>query len=151
MNHHELHVLLLVYVDDELSPTEKSVVAAHLMECAECRRRVDELGTLKRNVQAAGDIDLPYSFASSLVRAIHHDDEVNVSWLGIEHFAGKFVIGLALLVILFVGLMSSRQNEEPFPVERYVSGLNADSSASQILAKRGALTRDDVMFAVLTK
>jgi anti-sigma factor RsiW len=151
MNHNEFHMLLSGYVDDELSVPEKALIIGHLKECADCRDRVSELVVLKRSVHAAADIELPYSFASSLARMIHHDEEVNVSWTGIEHFAGKFVMGLALLVLLFAGLMSARQNEDPFPVERYISGLNADSSASQILTKRGALTRDDIMFAVLTK
>ena len=151
MNHPEVYTFLSAFVDHELSASEETLVNAHIGTCAECRRRINELVTLKRNVHAAGNIELPYAFANSLTRSIHHNAEVDGSWVGIEHYAQKFVIGLAMLVLLLIGLTTIKQNEEPFPVERYVSGLTSDSAASQILTKHGSVTREDVLIAVLTK
>lgn len=146
-----MRLLLSAFIDDELTDAERSVVVEHLNECADCRQQVAQFGTLKKNVHAAGNMELPYAFASSVARSIHHDQEVAVSWLGIEHYALKYVFGLAFLVLLLVGITSYRQNNADVPLERYVSGISSDSAVSQILTKQGTITRDDVMFAVLTK
>lgn len=151
MKHQEIHFLLSSYVDEELTDAERSVVIEHLKGCAECRRRVNELTTIKRNVHATGDIDLPFAFAGAVARSIHHDEEVTTSWLGIEHYALRLVFGLALLVMILLGVTSYKQSRDLLPMERYVSGVSSDSAVSLILTKQGAITRDDVMFAVLTK
>lgn len=151
MNHQEMYLLLSPFIDNELTETERSVVVEHLKQCEDCRLRVGQLRTLKRNVHSAGNVELPLAFASMVTNSIHHDEEVAVSWIGIEHFAERFAIGLALLVLLFLGIANFRQNQEPLPVERYAGGLSSDSAAAHILTKQGAITRDDVMFAVLTK
>ena len=151
MTHQEIYVLLSSYVDEELTGAEQSVVVEHLKECADCRKRLNQLATLKHSVRAAGNVDLPYAFASSVARSILHDEEVTVSWIGIEHYAQRFVFGLIVLVLILVGVTSYKQSVDPLPMERYVSGVGSDSSVSQILTKRGTITRDDVMFAVFTK
>jgi hypothetical protein len=151
MNHHEIHLLLSAFIDEELTNADKSVIIGHLKECHDCRQRVNQLKVLKHSVHSAGNIDLPYAFASTIARSIHHDEEIAVSWIDIEHYAQRFAIGLGLLVLLLVGITSYRQNADPLPVERYVSGLSSDSAVSQILTKQGSITREDVMFAVLTK
>ncbi len=151
MNHQEIRALLSAFVDRELDTAEQTLVAEHLASCSECRLWMDQIVTLKRNVHAAGNYELSYAFASSLARSIHHNEDVEVSWTGIEHYVEKFVLGLAMLVLLLVGLTMFRQNEDVFPMERYVSGLSTDSAASQILTKHGSVTRDDVLIAVLTK
>jgi predicted anti-sigma-YlaC factor YlaD len=151
MTHQEMRLALSAFVDDELPETDRSIVVEHLNGCADCRQWIDRLVTLKRNVHASGDIDFPYAFASTLVRSIHHREEVEGSWLGIEHYALKYALGLALVVLVLVGITSYRQTKDPLPVERYVSGISSDSVDSHILTKQGAITRDDVMFAAFTK
>ena len=151
MNHKHMYELLSAYIDRELEPANERCVREHLKTCPECRARMNQMLTLKHSVHAAGNYDLPFAFASELVRSIHHEEQRDVSWLGIEHYAGKFVLGLTMLVLLLIGVTTFRQNEEPLPMERYISGLTSDSAASQILTKRGAVTRDDVLIAVLTK
>jgi anti-sigma factor RsiW len=151
MNHQEIRLLLSAFIDDEVTDAERSSVDEHLTQCAECRQQVAQFVTLKTNVRSAGNIELPYAFASRLARSIHHDEEISVSWLGIEHYALRFVFGLAFLVLLLVGITSYNQSDDAVPLERYVSGISSDSAVSQILTKQGTITRDDVMFAVLTK
>ena len=151
MNHDEIRVLLSAYVDKELSGAEKKVVDEHLRGCPDCRQRVSQLVVLKRSVHALGDLDLPYAFASNLAHAIDHDEEVTVSWIGIEHFAQRIAVGLTLFVLLLIGITTYSQHDDPGTVERYVVGLSTDSAGSQIFTKQGALTKDDVMLAVFTK
>jgi predicted anti-sigma-YlaC factor YlaD len=151
MNHEDFHVLLSAFIDHELEASEEAIVAEHLKSCSDCRMRMNQLTTLKRNIHAAGNYELPYSFASSLARSIHHGEELEVSWYGIEHYVRNFVLGLAMLVLLLIGLTTFRQSEEPLTMERYLSGLTSDSAATQILTKHGSVTRDDVAIAALTR
>jgi anti-sigma factor RsiW len=151
MNHEEMQFFLSAFIDDELTSDDRSVVDNHLRDCDDCRRRVDQLITMKNIVRLTGNFELPYAFASTLARSIYRDEEVAVSWLGIEHYAMKYVFGLAMLVLLLLGITSYRQTEDPLPVERYVSGISTDSAVSQLLTKPGTITRDDVMLAALTK
>ena len=151
MKHEEMYSLLSAFVDNELEGSEEQLVAEHLKTCSACRLRVDQMVTLKRNIQAAGNYELPYAFAATVARRVHHGEELEVSWDGIEHFVQKFVVGLAALVLLLIGLTTFRQNEEPVPMERYLSGLASDTAAAQILTKHGSVTRDDVVLAALTR
>jgi len=151
MNHQELFELLSAFVDNELTEAERSTVKQHIDSCPDCRRRLGQLETLKHSVHEAGNMELPYAFASTLTRSIQHNDDVAISWLGIEHYALRFVFGLAFLVLVLLGITSYRQADDPLTVERYVSGISSDSAVAQILTKKGTLTKDDVMFAVLTK
>jgi predicted anti-sigma-YlaC factor YlaD len=151
MKHQEIKILLSALVDNEITEHEKIVVSEHLKDCTECQGWMKKAVTLKRNVRSAGNLDLPYAFAGSVSRAIHHKEEVASSWLGIEHYTERFVFGLALLVLLLVGLTNYKQNEEVYPVEHYITGLTTDTAASQILTKRSTVTKDDVLIAVLMK
>lgn len=151
MNHEDIHQLLSAFIDNELTDSEKELITEHLQGCPDCRRRVAQLTTLKRAIHAAGDVELPYSFANMLAHSIHHKDEVTTSWLGIEHFAQRFVFGLAVLVLVLIGLTNYEQREEPLAAEHYSIALMNDSSASQILTKRGTITKEDVLMAVLVK
>ncbi len=151
MNHEDLRTLLSAFIDHELDASEEAIVADHLTTCPECRVRVNQLATLGRNIRAAGNYELPFSFASSVARSIHHGEEVDVSWDGIEHYVRKFVLGLAAFVLLLIGLSTIRQSDEPITMERYLSGLTSDTAAAQILTKHGSVTRDDVVVAALTR
>ena len=151
MNHDEIRVLLSVYVDAEMTKAEKSVVEDHIHGCADCRRRVKQLRALKRNIHALGNVDVPFAFASSLAHSIDHETELTVSWLGIEHYAQRIAVGLALLVLLLLGVTSYNQRNDPGTVERYVVGLSSDSAGSQMFTKQESLTKDDVMLAVFTR
>lgn len=151
MRHEEIARLLSSYLDDELTEEERAVVHEHLESCEACSRRLRQLTVLTRNVRSAGNLDLPYAFAHSVLNSIHHEEEEAVSWTGLEHYAQRFVLGLALLILVLLGVTTYKQNNDLLPVERYVSGVSSDSSVSQILLKQGALTKEDVMFAVFTK
>jgi anti-sigma factor RsiW len=151
MNHEEIRLLLSAYVDEEVNEQERTVVEQHIAGCRDCRAQLEQMRAVKMAVHAAGDVELPFAFANEVARSIHHDDEVKISWADIEHLAVRFVLGLSFLVLLLLGVTSYQQRTDVLPMERYVSGVNPDSAMSQLLTKQGAITRDDVMFAVLTR
>ena len=47
MKHEEIKTLLAAYLEDELDGKDKTLVEAHLRECAECRAEVEELNQLE--------------------------------------------------------------------------------------------------------
>jgi predicted anti-sigma-YlaC factor YlaD len=151
MSHEDIRSLLSAFIDHELEASEEAIVVEHIKSCSDCRIRMNHMVTLKRNVHAAGNYELPYLFASALTRSIHREEEVEVSWDGIEHYVQKFVLGLAMFVLLLIGLTTFRQSDEPVSVDRYLSGLSSDSAAAQILTKHGSVTRDDVVIAAFTR
>jgi anti-sigma factor RsiW len=151
MNHNDIRALLSSFIDDEVSESERLTVKAHLDSCPECKITVTQLMTIKRNVHTAGDFDLPYGFAHVLIRSIHHKQDVSMSWLGIEQSAQRLVFGLAIVVLMIVGLTSFKKSEEPSSAEHYVNGLVADTGSTEVLMKRNSISNDDVLIAVLTK
>jgi anti-sigma factor RsiW len=151
MNHSDFQTLLSSYLDNELRVADKLAVDSHLAGCAECRVRMNHLMIIKNNIRAAGDLDLPYSFANDVLRSIHHNNDVSVSWLGIEHSARKLVLGLAVLVLVMFGLTNALQTDQSLPVEHYADGIVADSGTTQVLTKHSSISNDDVLMAVLTK
>lgn len=151
MNHIDIRALLSCFIDDEVSESERLIVTAHLDSCSECRNTMNELMTIKRNVLRAGDFELPYGFAHSLLRSIQRKHDVTMSWLGIEQSALRLVFGLAVVVLMIVGLTSFRQNEESSSAEHYVNGFGADTGSTEVLMKRNSISNDDVLIAVLTK
>ena len=151
MNHDDMRALLSSFIDEEVSESDRLTVTAHLNSCPECRTIMNELMTIKHNVHTAGDIDLPYGFAHSLTRSLHHKQDVMKSWLGIEQSAQRLVFGLAVVVLIIVGLTSFIQNEEASSVEHYANEFVSDSGSTAVLMKRGSISNDDVLIAVLTK
>jgi anti-sigma factor RsiW len=63
MTCHEIERLIDPYVDDELSPDDTARVAAHVEQCAACRRRLDEREALGRLIRT-----VPYHRASERLR-----------------------------------------------------------------------------------
>lgn len=151
MNHNDMRVLLSSFIDEEVSESDRLIVTAHLASCPDCKNTMNEMMTIKRSVHTAGDYDLPYGFAHSLTRSLHHKQDVALSWLGIEQSAQRLVFGLAVVVLMIVGLTSFKQNEETSSAEHYVNGLVADTGSTEMLMKRSSISNEDVLIAVLTK
>jgi anti-sigma factor RsiW len=63
MTCHEIGRLIDPYVDDELGPDDTARVAAHVGQCAACRRRLDERDALGRLIRS-----VPYYRASERLR-----------------------------------------------------------------------------------
>jgi predicted anti-sigma-YlaC factor YlaD len=47
MNHEDIKTLLTIYIEGELEEEDKKLVQAHLKECAECRKELEELNQLE--------------------------------------------------------------------------------------------------------
>jgi hypothetical protein len=73
MNCHEVTNQLTAYLDDELSPSERKLVQAHLAICKSCQQELDHLGLvqqdLSHHLQASASIVAPSPQAWSILKA----------------------------------------------------------------------------------
>jgi anti-sigma factor RsiW len=151
MNHRTIELLLSPYLDDELTERERDEVAAHLRGCDSCRIRLEELRALRRQIQMAADIDLPDNFAYAVLRAARSEQENSLRWLGAERFARNVVIGLVVIVLCLIGLGTMMTAEPPLRVDRYLAAEATDSLTRQVLDQQIELSKDDVVYAAVTK
>ncbi len=151
MNFHPWSESISQYFDGELTPEEQSKAIAHLATCSECSRQLYELGEIRTKVRAAADVELPYGFANEIVRSLDQEDLEVVSWLGVEHYARKVVLALAVLVLSFIFLTSFNEMNQPLPLDRRITGELIDSLETHVLLKQAEISKQDVFLAVVSK
>lgn len=151
MNHKRIERLLSPYLDGELPEPHQRELSEHLRSCESCRLRLEELRSIKHQIRSAADVSLPQNFAYSVLRAARREKENTLVWLGAERFARNVVFGLSVLVICLVGLGTFLKSEPPVRVDRYLAGEATDSLTQRVLDNQGEISKDDVVFAALTK
>jgi anti-sigma factor RsiW len=151
MKHRELQLLASSYVDDQLTGKEKKAVLAHLEECSECRLFVEEAKRIRTEIRSLGRVELPYAFASRVAHAVERREERTAEWLGIEPLARNTFIVIAAIVLLVFAFTKSESPAVNVPADQMLDGLASDSIATHVLLKQSELTRNDLLYAVLTQ
>ncbi len=65
--------VLTSYLDHSLSASLERDVAAHLEECASCRRRLEGMSTLIFDLKMLNSVDVPEEISWSIKRAVHRE------------------------------------------------------------------------------
>jgi len=151
MTHKSIERLLSPYFDGELPELRQRELSEHLRSCESCRLRLEEMRTIKFQIHSAADVALPETFAFSVLRAARHERENSLVWLGAEQFARNVVVGLTLVVMILVGLGTFLQSEPPLRVDRYLAGEPTDSLTRRVMENQGEISKEDIVFAALTK
>jgi anti-sigma factor RsiW len=151
MKHRELQLLVSSYVDDQISGKDRKTVAGHLETCSECRRFVEQSKQIRAGIRGLGRVELPYAFASRVAHTVEQRDERTAGWLGIEPLARNTFIVLAAIVILLFVFTKSENAAATVSTDQLVGGIASDSVAAHVLLKQSELTRNDLLYAVLTK
>jgi len=151
MNHTRMQRLLSAFVDNELGDAEAKAVREHLEGCSSCQRRIQELGAIRSQIREAATADLPDNFVYAVQRSIRREQQESVVWLGTERFARNVVVALCVLVFAVVAFGSIMKPQQPIGEERYLSGEPIDSAAHAVLGSQKVISKEDVMFAALTK
>ncbi|MBM4161193.1 MAG: hypothetical protein FJ217_08845 [Ignavibacteria bacterium] len=151
MNHRTIERLLSPYIDEELLEPQRSEVSEHLRVCASCAGRLEELRTIRRQIQEAADAALPDNFAYSVLRAARMEQESALRWLGAERFARDVVLGLSVIVICLIGLGTVLKTEPPVRVDRYLAAEPADSLTQRVLGQEGEISKDDIVYAAVMR
>jgi anti-sigma factor RsiW len=143
--------LLSLYVDDELTGEERREVSEHLASCESCRLSIEEMRALRVRIKEAADVSLPDNFVYSVLRSVRREDENTVVWLSTEKFARNVVVVLSVVVLALVGLGTFLRPEPPIRVDRYLISEPTDTLAGQVLGMQGEISKDVMVYAVLTK
>lgn len=150
MKHRELLLLVSSFVDDECTGEEKTVVNSHLEVCSECRRFVEQAKRVRSEIRDLGGVELPYGFASRVVHAVEKREELTAEWLGVEPLARNTFFVLAAVVILMFAFTKSGSTAASASADQILGGIASDSVAAHMLLKQSELTRNDLLYAVLT-
>jgi len=151
MNHTEMHRMLSAFVDNELSQVESEQVRQHVSGCPGCQHRLQELASIRARIREAATVSLPDNFVYSVQRSVRRDQQESIVWLGTEQFARNVVVALCVLVFAVVVFGSMLTPQQAIGVDRYLSGEPTDSAAHVVLGSQQAISKDDVMMAVLSK
>ena len=79
------------------------------------------------------------------------EEEGEVVWLGTERFARRLVLALSVFVICVVGLGSLFEPEQSVTVDRYLTSEPSDSLARRVLEPHQEISKDDIVYAALSK
>ncbi len=143
--------LLSLYVDNELTGEERREVSEHLASCESCRLSIEEMRALRVRIKEAADVSLPDNFVYSVLRSARREDENTVVWLSTEKLARNVVVVLSVVVLALVGLGTFLRPEPPIRVDRYLISEPTDTLAGQVLGTQGEISKDVMVYAVLTK
>ena len=98
----KLAKLLVPYVDEKVSATERREVESHLVNCADCRTRVEEYGSLSNVLNELPRIQPSFGFDARLRARIASDAHPNwLSWLAPSPRL-TFAMAILLAVSIFV-------------------------------------------------
>lgn len=151
MSHKYFQQLLSSYLDNELTTDEKLRFERHREGCDECKQRLQIFHAVKLHIHSGGDFELPGSFAPSVVRRIRQEQEGAVLWLGPEIFARRLVLGLFIIIMCLVGLDSFFQPEQSITMDRYLRAEHQDSVSLQVLTPQSEISKDDILYAAMSK
>jgi anti-sigma factor RsiW len=151
MSHKEIQLLISSYMDGEIEDHEELVVLEHLDACPECRQFVKNARKIGEEIRALGDVELSYAFSERVAHLIKQSDEKTKDWLGIEPLARNTFIAIAVTAFMIFFLTSFNKNASPGIAEVLIDGTNGDSAVTQVLLQPGNISKNDLLFAVMTK
>ncbi len=151
MNHDTMVLLVSTWVDGEATDSESVTVLAHLEECPACRQVRDSAMKLREELRSWDEIRVSPGFSGRVMHAVQKYDKQSTKWLGIEPLARRTVWAIAVVVLLLFVLTSYRDNSTPGFSEQYFSGTNSDPTAAQVLLQQDAISKNDLLYAAMTK
>ncbi|MBI5463609.1 MAG: zf-HC2 domain-containing protein [Ignavibacteriales bacterium] len=150
MTHERFRALLSAMTDDELHPTEQLEAQRHLDTCKECQAVLSQYRHIREHIRLAADVDVAYRFSHDVARMVQRKHIEEHAWEGIERSAQRALVALALFVAMVLAFTSFNQ-QKPVVVSERLFVETTDTSATRVLLKEGELSKDDVVYAVLTR
>jgi predicted anti-sigma-YlaC factor YlaD len=151
MNHDELQKLMSSYLDGEANEADKAILLSHLDDCTECRLFIDHANQIHKAIRALGEIELSHSFASRTVQVVERGNDQVEEWLGVEPLARNTFFAIAITVFLMFVLTSMNNAASPGITEVLMEESGGDSVATQVLLQPGDFSKNDLLYAVMTK
>ena len=151
MNHKDLQYLVSSFIDDEVSESEQAQVLSHLEGCPECRQFIEHAKLMREQLCSLGEVILSDSFTARVSHSVEIRDEQTVEWLGIEPSARNTFILLAGIVLAMFFLTSLNNNTALGMSDQLFYKNNSDAAATRVLLQQEKLTKNDLLYAVMTK
>ena len=142
---------LHLYLDHQLPQEHLSTFEEHVQKCVRCRQSLEDLRLLRRSVASAADLELPYGFELRLRRAINDEGSHDRRWDGVETIARNAVAVIACIVLILISLTGFEPSVSDLPAEPLITNSQSDSVAMRVLSKQTEISRDDLVYAVVSK
>jgi predicted anti-sigma-YlaC factor YlaD len=151
MNHKKIQILVSSYLDGEVNETDKMTVISHIKVCTECHEFIENAKKIKEEIQALGEVELPYSFAAHLAYSVGRREEQAEEWLGVEPLARNTFFVLAVVVLLMFVVTTFDNNSSAIAGDQLLSGYSTNSVSTRVLLQQDGLSKNDLLYAVMTK
>ena len=151
MNHRKVQILVSSFLDGEVDERERIEVHAHLKVCAECRKFVEHARLMRKEISALGEAKLPMAFATRVASSVEKKEEQTLEWLGIEPLARNTFILLAGLVILVFAFTSFTRDTAVSANDQLLRRMTTNSYSNSLLLQQEHLSKNDLLYAVMTK
>lgn len=70
--------LLWFYLEETVTPEEKTAMADHIAHCEECKRELEEIKKMKQMLETLPDVDLPDTFHTTLMEKLQKETSEEV-------------------------------------------------------------------------
>jgi hypothetical protein len=109
MNCREVKGLLGTYLDDEVTPSERTLIEAHLADCAACRQRLQATQVLqeriKQTLQAKAAFATPSAGAWARLQSQLPRQRVRSPWLAGNVRVAAWALATLMVIIITVNLL----------------------------------------------
>lgn len=150
MTHHELSLLVSSYCDDEIRDDNRSIVESHLSACQECRQFVTHANEIRLGIKQIDKAALPQTFALRVLDSLERQEIQKEEWIGIEPLARHTFYTIAISVVIMF-ILSSMLSPEIEVDEQSWSGVAVDSTASHIILQQDEITKNDLLYTVMSE
>lgn len=151
MNHKKLQLLVSSYLDDEITESQKAEVRSHLEVCSECRQFMKHGQLIRNEICSLGEVKLANYFAERVAHSVDRRDEQAMEWLGIEPLARNTFIVLAGFVLIMFFFTSVNNTAPQAMNDQLLKRITSNSVSTQVLLQQGNLSKNDLLYAVMTK
>jgi len=151
MKHKRLQLLISSYLDGEVNDGEKAEALSHLELCSECRQFVEHVKLMREEICALGEVKLADSFAARMAYSVERRDEQTVEWLGVEPSARNTFFLLAVVVLVMFLFASFNNNTGSAMSDQLLSRIIPDSVSAHVLLQPENLSKNDLLYAVMSK
>jgi anti-sigma factor RsiW len=125
--------LLAAYVDGTLSPSERTVVVAHLPGCMQCREEISLAGSVVPTLASLPEVPVPLGVSGPVIARARGQATSRVGWhLGRVQWAFGFAAAAALLLLIVVNLPHLGGGDEQRASSPAEGGAAAAPNASPV-------------------
>lgn len=158
MKHNKLKKMVSSFIDDELNENEKHIVINHLKSCPECKDFIRKSAEVHKILNSIERVKLYPGFSNHIVKLIDEEIDNFEKWIAVERLARNAFVTIAIIIIaLFFVISYDSSNikdvNDPFTfTSKYIStNTKSDSVMVKMMFGTQDISKDDIMYAVLTK